>query len=328
MRKGVNPEKFKGEKNTRSMHRIIVVFFIPNIFDDYYKESLNVLDACLESITNTINFETTSITLINNNSVTDVNSVINKYLDKGQIDKYVRYSENKGKVYAVMNEIRGIYEPFVTVSDADVLFIKGWEKAIFNVYRNFERSGVVAPLPCPNLAFNHNNTAFFDTILSLKIKKDKIVSDKDCDIYLEGLGNDSLLNRNNRSFNWRTHQYYLKRNNEVAILGAGHFVATYRTALINKSNSFPVFKFFNGYEDKFIDNKADKKGYYRLSLHKTFAYHIGNRLDKNVTTFKELEGEYVEIEDFKELQISLKKRFTPFYLRSLVFRIIKKIAKL
>lgn len=328
MRIGVNPEKYKGEKNIILKHRVIVCFYIPNVFDDYYKGSVDVLHACLDSLINTINFETTCITLINNNSGAEVNSVVNKFIEKGQIEKYVHYSENKGKIYAIMNEIRGIYEPFVTISDADVLFIKGWEKAIFNVYKNFKKAGVVAPLPCSNLAFNHNNTVFFDKILSLTLKKDKIVADKDCDIYLEGLGNDSLLNRNNRNFNWRTHQYFLKNKNEVAILGAGHFVATYRTELINKNNEFPDFKFFNGYEDKFIDNKADVKGYYRLSLHKTFAYHIGNRLDKNVADLKKIDGDYVNPRDFEEVQLNIKKRYSPYWLRSIVFRIIKKIIKL
>lgn len=328
MRIGVNPEKYKGEKNIKKRHRVIVFFYIPNVIDDYYNESIDVLDSCLESLVNTINFETTCITLINNNSVADVNSVINKYIFRGQIDKYVLYSENRGKVYAIMNEIRGMYEPFITISDADVLFIKGWEKAVFNVYKNFENAGVVAPLPCSNLAFNHNSTVFFDNFFSFGIKKDKIVADRDCDIYLEGLGNDSLLNRNNRNFNWRTHQYYLKNKNERVILGAGHFVATYRTALINKNHNFPSFKFFNGYEDKFIDNKADAKGYYRLSLHKTFAYHIGNRLDVNVANFKKLEGDYITQKDFEGLQLNIKKRYSPYWLRSIAFRIIKKIVKL
>lgn len=328
MRQGVNPEKYKGEKNIKKKHRVIVVFYIPNITDDYYKESINVLDNCLESLMNTINFETTCITLINNNSATSLNLVIDKYISKGKIDKYVLYSENRGKVYALMNEIRGIYEPFVTISDADVLFIKGWEKAVFNVYKNFEKAGIVAPLPCSNLAFNHNNSVFFDKMLALSLKKSKIVADRDCDIYLEGLGNDSLLNRNNRKFNWRTHQYFIKNKNELAILGAGHFVATYRTALINSSNDYPEFKFFNGYEDKFIDNKADTKGYYRLSLHKTFAYHIGNRLDENVINFKKIEGDYITLEDFEMLQLNIKKRYSPYWLRSIVFRIIKKTLKL
>lgn len=328
MRIGVNPEKFKGERNIKRQHRVVVVFYIPNVVEEYYKDSTDVLDSCLESLVNSINFETTCITLVNNSSIREINGVVDKYLDKGLIDKYVSYSENKGKVYAVMNEINGIYEPFVTISDADVLFVKGWEKAVFTIYKNFERAGVVAPLPCSNLAFNYNNAVFFDEIATLSLKKGKIVSDKDCDIYIEGLGNTSLLERKNRNFNWRTHQYYVKNKNEIAIIGAGHFVATYRTALINGNDNYPEFKFFNGYESKFIDDRVDKKGYYRLSLHETFAYHIGNSVDGNVAYLKKIEGGYVEAEDFQAIKLNIKKRFSPFWLRSVFFRIVNKILKL
>jgi hypothetical protein len=328
VRVGVNPEKSKGERNSKKLHRVIVVFYIPNSTDEYYEQSISVLNHCLESLTKTINFETTCITLINNNSTIEVDPTINKYINKKLIDKYVLYSENKGKVYAIMNELKGVYEPFVTISDSDILFIKGWEKAVFNIYKIFDKAGVVAPLPCSNLAFNHNTSVFFDNMFSLSIKKGKIVADEDCDLYLEGLGNSSLLSRNNRSFNWRTHQYYIKNKNTLAILGAGHFVATYRTALINKINDFPEFKFFNGYEDKFIDNKADEKGYYRLSLSKTLAYHMGNRLDNNITSLKKNEGDYIEHKDFERLELVIKKRYTPYWLRSIVFRVVKKIVKL
>lgn len=328
MRVGVNPEKYKKEKNTHKFHRVIIVYYIPNKEEDYYSESISVLDACLKSLTNSINYDTTSITLINNNSIADTEPIVNNYLNKGLIDKYISFSENKGKVYAIMNEVRGIYEPFVTIADSDVLFIKGWEKAVFNIFKNFDKAGVVAPLPCSNLAFNHNNSFFFDAMLKASIKKGKVVTDRDCDIYLEGLGNNALLDRNNRKFNWRTHQYYLKKNNESAVIGAGHFVATYRTDLINNYKVFPEFKFFNGYEDKFIDNKADLKGYYRLSLSKTYAYHIGNKLDKNVNEFSKLKGELVELDNFKDINLKIKKRYSPFWFRLFFFKVIKKIMKL
>ena len=328
MRLGVNPEKYKGKKNILKKHRIVVFFYIPNVKDDYYNESIQVLDACLNSLVNTINYNTSCITLINNNSCVEAQSVVNKYVNNKQIDKYIVYSENRGKVYAIMNEVRGIYEPFVTISDADVLFIKGWEKAVFNIYKNFKNAGVVAPLPCSNLAFSHNNSVFFDSMLKLSIRKKKIVSDKDCDIYLEGMGNSSLLNRNNRTFNWRTHQYYLRNNNCYAVVGAGHFVATYRTALINNYHEFPEFKFFNGYEDKFLDDKADLLGYYRLSLPKTYAYHIGNKIDDNVTKFTQINGELMNLDDFENIALKIKNRKATFFIRSLFFRALKIFLKL
>jgi hypothetical protein len=64
-----------------------------------------------------------------------------------------------------------------------------------------------------------------------------------------------------------------------AIVGATHFVATYKTDLFRNQYEFPEFKFKAGYEDHFMDVIAENKGMYRLSTTQTFAYHIGNSLD-------------------------------------------------
>ena len=129
MRKGVNPEKLKNEKNHQYKHRVIMPVYIPNTEEEYYKQSVEVFRFSLRSLIETINPETTAITIIDNNSIKEVNDIINLNLE--YIDKKVSYSDNKGKVYAVLNEMRSCYEPFVTCTDADVLFLRGWEKASF-----------------------------------------------------------------------------------------------------------------------------------------------------------------------------------------------------
>jgi len=110
MRVGNNPEKTKNQENILKAHRVVVVFYNPDSEADYFKELDIVLDKCLQSIIKTINFATTNITLINNNSSEKVNSVVNKYIEK--IDKYIIYKENKGKVYPILSEVRSVYEPF------------------------------------------------------------------------------------------------------------------------------------------------------------------------------------------------------------------------
>jgi len=144
MRIGTNPEKEKNDKNILKPHRVIIVFYIPDSKEEYFKELDVVLDKCLESLIKTINFETTNITLINNKSSSKIDKIVDKYLSF--IDKYIIYSENKGKVYAIINEVRGVFEPFVTISDADVLFFNGWEKAVFQIYKNFKKMGVYNPI--------------------------------------------------------------------------------------------------------------------------------------------------------------------------------------
>ena len=278
MRKGVNPEKIKGEKNIKKQHRVLVVFYIPNIEEEYYSESISVLDACLNSLVNTINFKTTNITIINNNSCEETNSVIDKYMRKKQIDKYVMYTENKGKVNAVLSEARSVYEPYITITDCDVLFFKGWEQAVFDVFLNFSNAGVVAPLPVPFNTFYKNVSVFFNSFFLGKMKYEKIVNDADIDLYIKGINNKALINKKGK-YNWKEKQYYLKGDTN-AIIGATHFVATYKSSIFRNQITYPELKFKNGYESEFIDRLADEKGLYRLSTEKSFAYHIGNQLDE------------------------------------------------
>lgn len=325
MRDGVNPEKFKGEKNTAYLHRVIIPVYIPNIEESYYTESLSVLDYCLNSVIQTINPQTTAITLINNNSTILINKVLEKHLP--YIDKKVTYNDNKGKVYAVLSEARASYEPFITIADADILFLSGWEHAVFEIFNNFSKAGVVAPLPTPNLAFSNNFSVFFNHYLTNKIFYNKVVSDDDCELYLKGLGNSAILNRNNRKYSWKEKQYFLKNNQVTAVLGSGHFIATYRKEIFNYNKSFPELKFFNGYEDAFIDIVADKLGWYRLSTVKTFAYHIGNKMDDFVRNITFDKNQLIKKEVIQKLKSPAKSKI-PYKIKSIFFRVLRKIKKL
>lgn len=277
MRIGVNPEKIRGEKNTKKQHRVVVVFYIPNVEEGYYKESLAVLEACLDSLVNTVNFETTNITLINNNSIAEVGALVDKYIKKKQIEKYVLYDENKGKVYAVLNEVRGVYEEFVTISDADILFLNGWEKAVFEVYENYPKAGVVSPYPCPYLTFYKNQSVFGLNTIRNNVKYGKFVSDEDIEMYVKGTNLPRIIDRKSK-FDWKEKQYILAKPAPV-LIGAYHVVATYRTMQFRNIYNYPNIKFKNSYEENFIDCLADMKGMYRLSTIKSYTYHMGNTID-------------------------------------------------
>lgn len=277
MRVGDNPEKTKNATNTLYRHRVVVVFYVPGSSDEFFAELAGVLDKCLESLIATINPETTAITLIDNCSGKQAKAVAEKY--KTHIDKYVEYAENKGKVYAVLNEVRGIYEEFVTISDADILFFDGWEKAVFDVFANHPKAGVVSPHPCPYLTFYFNKSVFGVPSLSRNIAYGKFVGDHDIDLYLKGTNLPRLAERKNAQFDWKQKQYILK-NPAPAVIGAYHVVATYRAVQFRNVYTFPRLKFLNSYEENFIDCLADESGFYRLSTLKSYIYHIGNKLDE------------------------------------------------
>lgn len=329
MRIGVNPEKFKDEKNIKKHHRVLVVCYIPNIEEEYYTESIMVLEKNLHSLVSTINLETTNITFINNNSSAEVDNLVKQYQKRNQIDKYVVYNQNKGKVYAIIDEARSVFEPYVTITDCDVLFLNNWESAVFSVFKNNPKAGVVSPLPCPGMALYLNENIFSDLYLFGGIKYQKEVADFDIDLFLQGVNNPALIKRTNKS-SWKEKQYVIDKKNNKVVIGATHFVATYKSFIFKDETSFPDIKFKNGYERNFIDILASQKGLYRLSTIKTYAYHIGNKLDGFAQEYQFLDNQQQQKIDFSEITPVSTRQFI-FYsyaFKRLFFKFLKKVFKL
>lgn len=326
MRSGVNPQKLKSEKNRLKYHRVIVPVHIPNLEEDYYREALTVLKSCLHSLLQTINSETTDVTIINNSSCIETTNFLRQLLKEGSVNKLVEYKENMGKVYAVLNEARASYESFLTVADADVLFLKGWEKAVFDLFKEYKKAGVISPVPSQSLALYKNCSLFFDLYFSGQIKYDKIVKDEDCDLFLKGLGNPLLLTRKNAPFSWKEKQYFLKRSIK-AVVGANHYVATYRREALVNNCQFPHKKFTKGYEEKYLDEPVDRLGWYRLSTPQTFAYHLGNRLEENIKLSAPYGENILEPSLFSTLSPAGPSLF-PYALKKAYFKMLRKVKQL
>ena len=299
MRIGENPEKSKQNLNVLKKHRIVVVFYIPDSNDNYYEDLDIILDKCLKSIFDSINITTTAVTLINNNSSPKINVIVNKY--SKLIDKYVLYNDNKGKVYAVINEVRGVFEDFVTITDADIIFFKGWENQVFSVFLNYPKAGVVSPYPSMYTAFINNRSVFGINTFKNKIKYSKIVSDADISLFVKGTNLSDIILRKNSKTDWQQKQYFLEKPFPV-VVGAYHIVSTYKTLQFRNIYTFPEQIFKNSYEDGFIDYLADKKGLYRLSTIKTHIYHMGNVNED----FIEINNDFVNEEEIDFCKINLK----------------------
>lgn len=328
MRVGQNPEKSKYTTIPLKKHRVIMVFYIPHdyITNEYYKQSLEIIDLSLNSLINTVNFECTSITLINNNSSKDADVILSKY--KRYIDKYVLYSSNKGKVNPVINEARSCYEEFITITDADILFYPGWEIETFKLFKNFKNVGAVSPYPSPYTSFYSNNSSFgFNYILG-KVKYRSIIAESDIDMYCKGVNLPFLYQREGNKYSWKEKQYLLKSNSEFAIIGSFHVVGTYRSQIFKNENEVPVVVFKNSYENKFIDFLADKNGLIKLSTIKSYIYHIGNQLDDFVVNSKNnTELSLINADFFDGIPQQKRKSKLYIFVNRLIGRIIVKCLK-
>ena len=118
--------------------------------------------------------------------------------------------------------------------------------------------------------------------------------------------------------------------NTKAVVGAGHFVTTFRGQVFNTiENGFTNYKLGGDSESKFLDIPVVKKGFWRLSTADNYAYHLGNvledwmqvecdKLEKNKT---ESNFELVKIKSGTSFSSFIKnKLFAKFILNKKVMR--------
>lgn len=274
MRIGTNPEKEKARKLIYKKHRIIIPVYIPETNHDYFQDSKIVFQKCLKSLLESIDIDKTAITIINNSCSKEVTAYIRDLLSQNMIDKHIEYAENKGKVYAVLQEARASYEEYVTICDSDILFFPNWQNEVISVFSSFKNIGVVGMTPDAHLAFYCNNSLFATQMLSVKLGN--IVSGQDFDLFERGINNKDIFVGKKR--NWRQNQFYLESGTKKVVIGAAHCASTYRSILFRNMHFEKPILVFPGGEYKFIDEPIDKLGYFRVSLSTAFGYHMGNSI--------------------------------------------------
>lgn len=277
MRIGINPNIHQSIIETANSHRVIIPVYIPNV-EGYFADAFNVFKVCIQSLLKTIN-EDTVISLISNASSDEVNQYIYQLLKDKKIDRAVFNKENLGKMNAIMSETRASFEEFITYSDADVFFDKGWLKQTFDMFRNVPKAGFVSMNPTPKNYSHADSTLISNltTILFQKKKTNTVCSFEDLEHFHTSIGKEKSHTEsmcNGSVFCVSNHNY---------IIGAGHFCCTIRKTPtlkyvpLEKSNIAAS----GGSESIYLDLPFDKTGLWRLSSPKAYVWHMGNVLEKD-----------------------------------------------
>jgi hypothetical protein len=269
MRIGFNPNKDKILPKSDYIHHVIVPVYIPHQ-NDYFKDSFKILRYCLESLFKTCHPKT-FISVVNNGSCTEVRDFLNSLLEKGNIQELI-HSNNIGKLNAILKGLSGQKFNLVTITDADVLFLNGWQKNTYFVFEAFSKTGAVCPTPSSKVLKQHTFNILFDYFFSNKLRFTKTRNRKALLDFAESIGNPEFYNENQLAFNLT-----ISNANTNAVIGAGHFVTTYRGAVFNKiKERYSNFNLGGDSESKFLDQPIADQGYWRLSTEDNFAYHMGN----------------------------------------------------
>lgn len=271
MRVGDNPSKSNFLIKIDSTHRIILSVYIPNLEEEYFKHAREVFKLCLESVLYTVH-DKTRISIIINGCCKEVEKLIYSYKDANPLIDQVFFSkENLGKINAIYSIIKSNLEPLITISDSDVLFLNNWQKESYEIFRSFPQAGMVSPVPSSKGYLYSTGTTLYYGLFKGKIKFRDVQDPEGMDNFQKSVGS--------RLYDPIHLQKYLVIANQEkeAVIGCGHFVATFRKEVFeNSPTQVCEFRVQGGSEEAYLDDPNDQSGFLRLATLGNYAYHMGN----------------------------------------------------
>lgn len=309
MRIGYNPHKDQPQQESDYFHQVIIPVYIPKL-EGYFKDSFVIFKICLSSLIMT-SHNKTSITIVNNGSCQEVVDYLNDLFRENKIQEII-HTTNIGKLNAVLKGISGNDFRLITVSDADVFFLNGWQEASYSVFDGLPKTGAVCPTPSSRSLRTHTANIYWDLFFSGKLKFSKVINPNAQIMFGHSVGDSAFYNK------VQLEKYMtVTSGNTKAVVGAGHFVTTYRGEVFSTvENNYTSYTLGGDSESKFLDIPVVKKGFWRLSTADNYAYHMGNvvedwmqlEFNKLVKNTKESTFELVKIKSGTSFSSYIKNK--------------------
>ena len=271
MRIGYNPLRNEVHQPSDCIHQVIVPVYIPND-EGYFKDGLKILDLCLQSLFKTAHSKT-FITIVNNGSSPEVAAYLDGLLRKRQIDELI-HTINCGKLNAILKGLSGNSFPLITIADSDVLFLNNWQQETYRIFHAFPKAGAVCPTPSSKSYKTYTYNIWFELFFSKSLSFTKVKNPDALQAFADSIGNPDFYNQSHK-------EWYLTVTNErkqtTAVVGAGHFLVTYKNEVFEKLPvKYSNFKLGGDSEKKILDLPVVKNGLWRLSTQDNYAFHMGN----------------------------------------------------
>lgn len=311
MRIGFNPYKDLVIEETQYNHQIVIPVYIPNQ-DGYYKESFKILRLCMESVFKTTHSKT-FITVVNNGSSPEIAAYLDELFALKKIHEII-HTDNIGKLNAILKGLAGNQIELVTISDSDVLFLEGWQKETLAVFNNFPKAGVVGIVPQMRGFGSFCGNLVVENFFSKKLKFSAVKNPEALQNFYASLGWKDDYNKDYLKLTLT-----IENNSHTAVVGSGHFVATYRKEIFSEMVSYIGYK-LGGDSETYLDKLPLKYGLWRLTTNDNHAYHMGNTYEEwmgeKLDSFKNTAVDFVPLTNKRKVQP--ENRFS-FYIKNVLF---------
>ncbi|MDC7995709.1 glycosyltransferase [Altibacter sp. HG106] len=269
MRIGTNPEKNTEVAQGDFYHQLVIPVYIPED-QGYYKDSFVIFKHCIQSVLKSCHPQT-FITLVDNGSMAKVASYIDTLYQEQKIHEVI-HTTNVGKINAFFKGIGGHRFSLITIADADVLFLNGWQAASYAIFEAYPKTGFVSTTPNPKLWKYHTGALLWRFFFSNRLTAAPIENPDALRHFASSIGNDRFFKEVHYA-----KALTLYENGTKAVLGSGHFVATYRGEIFYElQKSYSHLKLGADSVRTFLDAPVANRSMWRLATAQNYTYHMGN----------------------------------------------------
>lgn len=250
--------------------RVIIPVFLPHS-EGYFRDGLDILEVLLDSLVESMD-ERVRVSVIDNASEARVRQRLEQRLSEGSIDRVVHNQVNRGKVDAVLSELRAMFEPVAVVVDADVVFRRGWVDSVLAALDAFPECGMLGLSPSPGW---HASTSVLSSARSTgaRLLTTSVADADDMQRFAASIGRDSLRAP------VRGHHLAVERAGRALVVGFGHFAFAVRREVVGDLPAIPSRSARGGTDAAFFETPADAAGWWCLSLARAAVHHIGNTIE-------------------------------------------------
>jgi hypothetical protein len=157
-------------------------------------------------------------------------------------------------------------------------------------------------------------------LFSTKLKFTEVLNPKAMQRFADSIGSPEFYSK--------THlEKYLTLSNKniKAVVGAGHFMTTYRGAAFNQLKSrFSAFALGGTSETMLLDKPINDLGYWRLSTAENYVYHLGNVMESWMLPKVEDIKKRITLEENVKLQEAKKTSKSSIFTNKIIFSILSR----
>jgi glycosyltransferase involved in cell wall biosynthesis len=274
-RVGQNPAKWVTQVAKPSKVTVAVLSFIP-FQSGYYRQSLEVLQLCLDSLMYNTNLPY-DLLVFDNGSCQEVQDALVSRHEAGDIQYLVLSEKNLGKVGAWNQIFAAAPGEYIAYADSDVYFFQGWLSRHLEVFEAFPDVGTVAGTPRRRrMTFSENSIRRASELPGVEVETGKFISESWIRQHARSLDKLDELDEN-----LARDDYLLTSNGVKAYITAQHYQFIVRKDVVRRFLPFPHQRPMGSDVAQF-DRAIDGSNLLRLAVADRVAMHIGNRLDEEL----------------------------------------------